>query len=105
MLKFKEKMGSVYLMDEKDEAIYEVTEPAVLFDKVTFTVHKVGNKDVVQKYFDECIEKCKRAGSDLYESWLLMDLPKDAEIMDKLLNNSGYMERFLKQNGIELLEV
>ena len=85
-----------------ERVVYEVTEPAVLFDKEHFVMHKLGNRENVMVYFDQCIEKCKKANSTMYEEWMVMDLPKDADVMDRILNNTGYLERFIKENNIAL---
>jgi hypothetical protein len=98
MLTFKEKMGSIYLMDKSTEEIqYEVTEPVVLFDGEVFTMLKIGNRESVVAYYEESVKKCQQRNSDLFESWILMDLPKDAEILDKILQNTGYLESFYKK--------
>ncbi|PLS19016.1 hypothetical protein CVD28_01025 [Bacillus sp. M6-12] len=98
MLTFKEKMGSIYLMDKDTEEIrYEVTEPAVLLDTTFFALLKIGNRDIVMSYYEESIAKCKIGQTDLFESWVVMDLPKDAEVLDKILNNVGYLESFYQK--------
>jgi hypothetical protein len=98
MLTFKEKMGSVYLMDKETEEIrYEVIEPAVLIDINMFTMLKIGNRDMVMKYYEDSIVKCNTNQSDLFEGWVVMDLPKDADILDKILNNVGYLETFYQK--------
>ena len=97
---FKEKMGSLYCMNEGDVILYEVTEPSVLFSKTLYTMHKIGNKQHVMHYYEECMEKCRKAASDLYEDWYVMDLPKDAELLNNILHRTGYMETFLKQHHL-----
>lgn len=99
---FKEKMGSIYKMDDKGNVAYEVTEPYVLFDRDTFVMHNIGNKEQVEAYYQDALVKCRKHNVDLCERWILMDLPKNAEELDKILQNSGYMETFLKKYGIEL---
>ena len=96
MLSFKEKYGSIYLMDDNDTAIYELTNPAILFDSQSFTLLKIGNKKMVEDYFNDSIAKCKKVNSDLFETWFLMDVHKDIEELNKLLQNTGYVEVFLK---------
>lgn len=101
MLKFKEMHGSVMLVEEENEVVKEIfeeiTEPAILFDKEVFTLLKIGNKFRVEQYFEESIEKCRKNNSDLFESWFLMDLPKDAEELNRIWHNVGYFERHYKQ--------
>lgn len=95
MLIFKEKMGSVFLMEKETENVrYEVTNPAVLFDTSFFAVLKIGNRDMVEAYYEESVQKCMAKQSDLYESWVLMDLPLDEHVLTKIMNNPGYIETF-----------
>lgn len=92
-------MGSLYVMDKETEEVrYEVTEPAVLLDTFSFTMLKIGNREDVIKYYEKSIQKCKQAQSDLFESWVVMDLPKDEKILNKIFHNVGYLETFY--NGI-----
>ena len=93
---FEEKMGSIFLLNESGEAQYEVTAPAILFDKEFFVLHKIGNHADVSAYYEKCIEKCKQTGSDLYESWVVMDLPLDAALLNRLLQRTSSLETILK---------
>lgn len=97
MKQFKEKMGSIFLMNEKEEIQYEVTEPAMFFDKDFFVLHKIGNKNDVMNYYEACIDKCKNSGTDLFASWVVMDLPKDADLLDKILQGFD-LESILKND-------
>lgn len=95
MLIFKEKMGSIYLMEKETEDIsYEMTNPAVLFDTNFYAVLKIGNREMVEAYYEESFQKCQVNNSNLYESWVLMDLPLDETILTKIMNNPGYIETF-----------
>lgn len=102
LLHFEERVGSIYLMDNVGNTQYEVTNPAVVFDKNTFVVFKIGNKETVMAYYEESVEKCNRAGISLFDNWVVMDLPKDAVLLDNILHCSGYMKFFLKESNITI---
>ncbi|PES55517.1 MULTISPECIES: hypothetical protein [Bacillus cereus group] len=105
MYEYAEKYGSIYLFDKRGEVLFEMKEPAILFDRNFFTRHQLGNKKDVEKYYEECIEKCRVANSTLYEDWMIMDLPKDVELLNKLLHTIDYMQVFLRKEGLmELIE-
>lgn len=85
-------------MNDQDETLYEVVEPAILFDKECFVLHKIGNRQDVMNYYENCIEKCKATGSNLFESWVVMDLPKDAKLLDNILQNSSSLKTIIEQD-------
>ncbi|QST02106.1 hypothetical protein IMZ31_21895 (plasmid) [Pontibacillus sp. ALD_SL1] len=99
MHEFQEKHGSLFLMIDGNPK-YEIAVPSVLFDRDTFTVLKIGNRSMVQDYYEESIRKCQQNGSDLFESWYLMDLPKDAHVLNRIFHHTGYLERMLE--GVDL---
>lgn len=98
MLRYEERNGSLYLM-EGNEVIAEITDPVVLFDKDTFTQHKIGNRETVQAYYDEVYNKSEEA-RELVSSWRVLDLPKDAELMNKFLGSIDYARVYL--DGVEV---
>ncbi|WCK57179.1 hypothetical protein PP175_28745 (plasmid) [Aneurinibacillus sp. Ricciae_BoGa-3] len=93
MRNYKEKYGSIFLMED-ESPLEEITEPAILFDKHSFTVYKMGNREMVKRYYESSIQKS--LASRLYENWILMDLPKDAELLEKIAHNPGYLETFIR---------
>ncbi|WP_242247667.1 hypothetical protein [Bacillus cereus group sp. BfR-BA-01328] len=100
MYEYAEKYGSIYLFDERGTVLFEMTEPAILFDRNFFTCHKLGNKKDVEQYYEKCIEKCRVANSNLYEDWMIMDLPKDVELFNKLLHTVDYVQVFLRNHNL-----
>jgi hypothetical protein len=88
MLHFEEKHGSIYCMDDTGNILYEMTEPAILFCKISFTKYMLGNREDVDKYYNSQMEKAK--GTDLLDNHVMADIPLDVEILNKLINISGY---------------
>jgi hypothetical protein len=110
MYEIKELHGSLYCTDASNgDILYELNEPAVLFSLDEYlTLHKIGDKESVSAYYDKILAKAKTAGHpDLLEDYVLADLPKDVEILNKVYNNSMYLKTLFKdlvgQNGTSLL--
>jgi hypothetical protein len=97
----KELYGSLYCTDASNgDILYELSEPVVLFSlDGLFTLHRIGNKDSVTAYYDKIRERAK--GTDLVDDYVLADLPKDVEILNRVYNNSGYLSTLFKGFTLE----
>jgi hypothetical protein len=111
MYEIKELHGSLYCTDSSNgDILYELNEPAVLFSlDEYFTLHKVGDKEAVSAYYNKILAKAKAGNClDLLEDYVLADLPKDVEVLNRVYNNSMYLKTLFKdlsgQNGSSLVD-
>jgi ssDNA-specific exonuclease RecJ len=103
MAQFVEKYGSIYCVDEDGGSpLYEVSEPAILFCTNMLVRIQLGNREDIDNYFKKQVQKHLLKGSDMTDTWVLMDLPRDLELLNRLLNNSTYLEVYLKNIGFPL---
>lgn len=81
----------------------ELTEPAILFDNKTFVLHKIHEKNVIAQLFQEWSDAYQKAGfPQMANSLAWMEIPKHQELIDKIFNNTGYIEIFLNENKITI---
>lgn len=83
----------MYLIRGGKEEVYNTVEnPAVVFDKESGTLLKIGEKAVMQDYYEETQAIYRNNGAGfMADAMCLMDLPKDQEIIDRAFQNSGYV--------------
>ncbi|MNV55395.1 hypothetical protein D3C71_1476250 [compost metagenome] len=103
MFKIKEMYGSIFCTDSSSgDILYELTHPAVLFmgdlfdPNMMITIVRLGNKEDVDSFYVKRVEKATAAGLEsMLEEYFMADLPLDAEILDKIYNNTGFLKKFL----------
>jgi hypothetical protein len=78
-------------------------EPAIIFDKESLRVLKIGNRDSVIKELNKRTESCLLTGLDLLDNYVYLDLPKDADLLNAITNSSVALRKFITDNG--LLEI
>lgn len=101
MYEIKEMYGSIYCADESSgEILYEITEPAVLFSATpTPVVLKLGNKDKLESIYSKRLSDARAAGcEDLVADYVLADLPKDVDVLNRVYNNSGYLNVLFREH-------
>lgn len=87
MLTFTEKSGLLFLLNDQGVVIQAVTEPAVLYDQDGFIQLKIGQKENIENWFKKAISQYQANGFRDYESWVLVDLPKDAQLLNYLMDH------------------
>ena len=106
MYKVIESYGSLYLTDESSgEILHELIKPAISFsyNDGSICARKIGNYDKVKADFDAIHEKLEKAGlMDMAYEYLIMDLPKDIELLNKVYNNPQHLKRYLTEFNIIL---
>ena len=96
MAHYEERMGRLFFMS--DEGVtYELTRPSVIFSKENYEVHRIGSRDILEEYYKSAVEQLKEINSSLYEQWVIMDLPKSADIVNRVMHVKGYMRSFLEE--------
>ena len=86
------KQQTYLIRNAYGEVYNEVLEPTVVLDIDTGTLHKIGEYDDVESYYNELIEAYNSHGYfDQANSIALFSLPKDQEIIDNVYNNTGYV--------------
>lgn len=94
---YEERYGSIYAVED-GEILFEILEPAVFMDKDSGVIFKIGDKGIVKETFEtDC---AKAAGTGLSDNWIWLDLPKDVDLLNKALNNTGYLLHYLKKEGV-----
>jgi hypothetical protein len=84
MVSFKEEMGEIYLVDN-DMVISQIIEPAVLWDSKIQRIIQVGNKGSIVSFYKQAIEVCKRKQMNVFFYWRIIELPRDVEILNRIL--------------------
>lgn len=95
---YREIDGSIYLVD-RNVIVEEITDPVVLFDGDTLTVHKVGNRESVQDYISKVFKEPSVFPMTI-SSWRVIDLPKDVDILNKVVRHTGYIGHLLEEANI-----
>lgn len=85
------------IQDEKGKVFNKVENPAVVYDRKTFTMIKIGERETMLEYHQFVEQTYRNAGFiEQAEDTTFMDLPPDQEIIDKVFQNTGYIEQLLK---------
>ena len=81
------------LIRDGKEVYNRVTRPAVVFDRETGTLMKIGEWEVMEEYFHKTQDEYRAVGyHEIADDVLLMELPNDQEIVDKVFQNTGYLK-------------
>jgi hypothetical protein len=90
----------LHVRNNKNQIYLENIEtPACFFDKDTFTLMKIGEKVDVEKYFNKYrAAYLKNNAPEMAEALVLVELPKDQDILDKVFNVSRYCKNLISQN-------
>ena len=102
MLRFTERNGAIVCVDDMGEVQYEAAVPAVLFDAENYVLIKIGNYEDLSKYYMDAVTKAKAVGQSwLTDSWFLWELPGDAELMNNILDITGYLKHYLADKNFK----
>lgn len=87
------------IRDEKGEVFNRVKEPAVVFDRETGTIYKIGEYEVMEEYFNRTQTLYRSQGfGDIADEMILMELPGNQQIIDRVFQISGYVKRLYEEN-------
>lgn len=80
------------IRDEK--TVYnKVENPAVVFDRETGTLHRIGERETMVEYFNTASGKYRDKGFHAEaDSLTYMELPKNQAVIDKVFQNTGYIK-------------
>lgn len=71
-------------------------EPACFFDKESFTLMKIGEKLFIENMYNQYLDAYLAAGNvDMAVALTYVDLPHDQELIDNVLNISGYCKNLM----------
>ncbi|MEO2202365.1 hypothetical protein ABGV42_01260 [Paenibacillus pabuli] len=100
MAEYQERHGSIYFWDtDSDRPIHIIESPAILFDTDGIYRLKLGERADLDSYYARKVAEAEEKGhSDLVATWALLDLPKDAELLNRLLKDTTYLETYLKKH-------
>lgn len=92
---------AILIRDEK--TIYNsVKTPAVVFDKDLGVLLKIGDYSEMEKYYEITTNIYKeRSLNFMVESLILLELPKDQDIVDKVFQNTGYLKSYYEKHFTE----
>lgn len=86
------------IRDGQGKTFNTVTNPAVVFDKSTGTLLKIGEFSDMENYFTVSQAAYRNAGFiDMADDVTLMDLPRDQNVIDKVFQNTGYLLTLYKK--------
>lgn len=75
-----------------------VFKPGAVFDRSDGTLLKIGEYQVITTYFEKVQRVYRQAGqSEIADDILIMHLPPDQEIIDKVFNISGYIKTLYEE--------
>ncbi len=87
----------LHLKNIKGQVLVDDLEnPACFFDKETFTLMKIGERELVKELYNYHRAAYLKGGYNKQaDSLVMVDLPKDQDIIDKVFNISGYCKNFV----------
>lgn len=89
-----------FLIRDNGKIFNKVKRPAIVFDKYTGTMHKIGEYEEMELYFKIAVEAYKRQGFyGQAEDITFMELPKEQEEIDKAFQNTGYLLKLYNSLG------
>jgi hypothetical protein len=81
------------------ETFSKVKNPAAVFDKADGTLLKIGEKEFMEDYYKKIQGVYRQNGfHHMADDIVMIDLPKDQEIIDKVFQITGYIKRFYEKN-------
>lgn len=100
--------GEFYVLTDDESGDYigpPLEELAIVIDASSemFTLHKHGSPELVEKWYKKAQAKYEAADiQDMFATTIYVQGKFNLEELNKLINNSGYGERFMAFHGIEL---
>ena len=92
----------IKIRDSKGEIFNEVKNPAVVADKSprgNYIMLKIGEREDMEKYYDTVVSNFEKMKFPQFAKDLcLVDLPKEQEIVDRVFQTTGYIDRFIGEN-------
>lgn len=90
------------IRDECGKVFNKVNTPAVVFDKESGVYHKVGEYDILKDYYDLAVKAYRTQGfPEMARNLVLLELPKDQEVIDKVFQNSGYIKTYYENEVLD----
>lgn len=84
--------------DETGKVFNKVSNPAIVFDKESGVYHKIGEYEIMKSYHEAAVVVYQR--NEFYkmaEDLILLELPKDQEVLDNVFQISGYIKKFYEE--------
>lgn len=99
----------ILIRDDRGQIFNKVKSPAIIVDTVdkdNCYIRKIGEKEKIEKQFEEMIEKYKKADlKEEVEKTILLVLPKNQKLVDKVYNYPGFLNKIiaeLNKKGVEV---
>jgi len=99
-------MGTYYLKKGK-QTMYGADRVAIGYSVTEeedgtkmYVVHKHGSEEMIRKWHKDTVQKCNNAGYPDFgsEFRILMCENWDLEVLNKIINNSGYIGKVIEEN-------
>ena len=84
---------------ENEMEIYnEIKEPAVICDRELGVLITIGEKEQIEKYYEDIQIQYRNNHLDaVADDIVMLELPKDQAEIDKVFQISGYIKKYLKE--------
>lgn len=87
-----------FLIRDNTQVFNEVSEPGAIMDVKTGTLLKIGEYEVMEEYWEFMRKQYINNGfRDMADDIMLVQLPKNQEIIDKVFNISDYIGTLYKK--------
>lgn len=93
MITFKEENDSLYLYKEGKQ-LSEIAYPTFLWNTAINQILQVGDKEHVVTYYRTAVEVCKKHQMPLFMDWVMVELPKDAELLNHILQFPEELKKY-----------
>jgi len=101
-----EKDGSGYYFIAGEEILYHIKELAMVFSKDEegmWTLHKIGEKETVQKWYDTVVAMYRVAGlADIANDMVMITGAFPVEELNRCLDTSGYIRIMCEKLGLDV---
>lgn len=87
-----------FMIRDNKTVFNQVEQPAVVFDKESGTLLYIGEREVMQEKFEQYNAVYRASGFvDMAEALVLMDLPHDQDVIDKVFQITGYVKKLYEE--------
>lgn len=92
----------ILIQDESGEIYNKTNNPAVVFDKESGVYHKIGGYNSMKSYYEVARTAYEANGfQEMADNLILLELPKDQEIVDKVFQITGFLKTFYESEVLD----
>lgn len=86
------------IRDGKGKVFNRVENPAIVFDRDTFTLLKIGELEEMQNYWELVTQTYHNGGFlNMVKATTLMELAHDQEEINRVFQNTGYIKHLYRK--------